>query len=48
MVDLNDLIATNSGWKLVEASAINDNGQIVGVGVNPSGGKEAFLLTPVH
>jgi probable HAF family extracellular repeat protein len=46
MMDLNNLIATNSGWTLEVATAINDNGQIVGEGIDPSGKREAFLLTP--
>jgi probable HAF family extracellular repeat protein len=45
MKDLNSLIPGNSGWKLVEATAINDNGQIVGYGTNPAGQTDAFLLT---
>ena len=45
-MDLNSLIATNSGWTLQSANAINDNGQIVGYGINPSGQMDAFLLTP--
>jgi probable HAF family extracellular repeat protein len=28
------------------ATAINDNGQIVGEGIDPGGNQEAFLLTP--
>jgi probable HAF family extracellular repeat protein len=45
MLDLNNLIPANSGWLLQTASAINDQGQIVGVGVL-NGQQEAFLLTP--
>ena len=47
MIDLNSLIAPNSGWTLLGATAINDNGWIVGVGYNPNGQGDAFLLTPV-
>ena len=47
MQDLNSLIAPTSGWTLNEANAINDSGQIVGMGVNLSGQAEAFLLNPV-
>lgn len=44
MFDLNSLIAPNSGWELVQATAINDAGQITGLGwVN--GQNHAFLLT---
>lgn len=45
--DLNSLIAPNSGWTLYEANSINDLGQIVGYGRNPSGQYHAFLLDPV-
>ncbi len=44
--DLNSLLANGSGWTLTVATAINDNGQIVGYGTNPSGQQDAFLLTP--
>lgn len=44
-VDLNTLIPANSGWRLTDASAINDLGQIVGQGVNAKGQTHAFLLT---
>ncbi len=46
MQDLNDLIPSTSDWTLEEATGINDSGQIVGEGVNPSGQTDAFLLTP--
>jgi probable HAF family extracellular repeat protein len=45
MTDLNSLISP--GWTLEEATAINNAGDIVGVGVNPQGASDAFLLTPV-
>jgi probable HAF family extracellular repeat protein len=45
MVDLNNAAAA-PGWTLEQATAINDNGQIVGYGVNASGQRDAFLLTP--
>lgn len=45
LLDLNDLIPTNSGWVLEAASAINDHSQIVGFGLI-GGQKHAFLLTP--
>jgi hypothetical protein len=51
--DLNDLIDPSSGWTLRYATAINDNGKIVGVGdyVDPvnatrSFQRRGFLLTP--
>ncbi|MEX2306134.1 MAG: PEP-CTERM sorting domain-containing protein [Pirellulales bacterium] len=46
MVDLNSLIDPLSGWELELGTAINDAGQITGLGFNGSEG-HAFLLTPV-
>jgi probable HAF family extracellular repeat protein len=46
MLDLNSLLAPGSGWDLEQANAINDNGDIVGYGIDPSGQDHAFLLTP--
>jgi probable HAF family extracellular repeat protein len=49
MRDLNSLIPANSGWILTSAHAINDNGNIVGVGikdVNGESGFRAFVLEP--
>lgn len=46
MVDLNEqLDATGAGWTLVEARAINDAGQIAGIGTF-NGTAHGFLLTP--
>lgn len=45
MVDLNTLVAPDSGWVLAEARAISNAGQIAGVGVR-NGKLRAFLLTP--
>jgi probable HAF family extracellular repeat protein len=47
MLDLNDMLPAGSGWELVNASAINDRGDIVGWG-NRDGvsGQRAFLLSP--
>lgn len=45
MIDLNNLIAPDSGWVLTHARDINDNGQIVGYGL-VGGQQHAFLLTP--
>jgi probable HAF family extracellular repeat protein len=45
MQDLNSLSVT-PGWTLQEARALNDKGQIVGFGINPSGETHAFLLVP--
>jgi probable HAF family extracellular repeat protein len=47
MSDLNNDIGSSSGWTLQDALGINDNGQIVGYGTNPSGQIDAFLLTPI-
>jgi len=45
MADLNDSISPASGWVLVEATAINASGEIVGTGrINNE--THAFLLTP--
>jgi uncharacterized membrane protein len=43
--DLNTLIPANSGWHLEFAEAINDKGQIAGMG-QLNGESTAFLLTP--
>jgi probable HAF family extracellular repeat protein len=45
MVDLAALVP-GSGWVLTEALGINDRGEIVGNGTNPSGQSRAFLLGP--
>jgi probable HAF family extracellular repeat protein len=45
MVDLNTLIDPLSGWELLDASAINDAGQITGQGLI-GGEYHAYLLTP--
>jgi len=46
IINLNSLLASN-GWVLLEARAINDSGQIAGLGTNPQGFQHGFLLTPV-
>jgi probable HAF family extracellular repeat protein len=46
VTDLNTLIDPSSGWSLEIAVAVNDNGWIVGNGINPNGQQDAFLLTP--
>jgi probable HAF family extracellular repeat protein len=43
---LNNLIPPGSGFTLNDATAINDNGQIVANGYNTTGQTHAFLLTP--
>lgn len=47
MLDLNDLIVSAGNWSLNGATAINDTGQIVGYGLNPSNQLHAFLLNPL-
>ena len=44
--NLNDLIAP-SNWNLLDAKGINDSGQIVGQGYNPSGQVHAYVLSPL-
>jgi probable HAF family extracellular repeat protein len=46
MMDLNNLIPTNSGWELMAARGMNAAGQIIGWGMH-AGNTNAFLLTPV-
>ncbi|MGD9632074.1 MAG: hypothetical protein AB7G28_23365 [Pirellulales bacterium] len=46
IVNLNERIIPGSGWLLTSANAINEIGQIVGVG-QLDGEPRAFLLTPV-
>ncbi|MCJ7777737.1 MAG: DUF3466 family protein, partial [Sedimentisphaerales bacterium] len=43
-IDLNTIIDPCSGWTLLEALSINNNGWIVGYGYNPQGDIRAFLL----
>lgn len=45
MKNLNNLISCDSGWKLTEATSINNAGQIVGFGVK-DGEVRAFRLDP--
>jgi len=47
MTDLNTLIDSSAGWSLQTAIAINDNGQITGVGIGPRGPGSSYLLDPV-
>jgi hypothetical protein len=46
VTNLNSLIDTNSGWRLLEATDINDGGHIVGFGLK-EGEIRAFRLDPV-
>ena len=45
MTDLNTLIPADSGWTLLAANAINDNGQAVGYYVDAQGVDHAFLYS---
>jgi probable HAF family extracellular repeat protein len=47
MLDLNETLQPGSAWVLLEATAINDNGAIAGVG-KMNGETRAFLLTPLQ
>lgn len=47
MYDLSSLLVPGTNWQLEAAWAINDNGQIVGVGKNPAQAEHGYLLTPV-
>jgi probable HAF family extracellular repeat protein len=44
--DLNTLVPKNSGWVLIDARSINNDGQIVCTGMRNDGTEHAFLLTP--
>ncbi len=46
-LDLNTLLPPNSGWILTSATGINDAGQIVGFGIDPSGTYSGYELTPI-
>ena len=45
MIDLNTRLADSTGWELMSANAISDNGQIVGTG-RFNGQQVAFVLLP--
>lgn len=45
--DLNSLIPSGSGWKLQEATSINDHGEIVGWGIFNGEDYAGFLLVPL-
>ncbi len=45
MIDLTSLLPANSGFtRLLDAVAINNSGQIIGVGLTTTGGTDSFLL----
>jgi hypothetical protein len=45
-VDLQSLIAPNGAWRLRNATAINDAGEIAAVALDPDGGTHAVVLVP--
>ena len=46
--ELDDFVDESAdGWSIGDGDDINDLGWIVGFGYNPSGTKQAFLLTPI-
>lgn len=47
MMDLNALVVGGAQLYLVNASGINDAGEIVGLGIDSAGNPHAFLATPV-
>jgi probable HAF family extracellular repeat protein len=47
MTDLNSLIAASSGWQLIDATAINNKGHIVGQALDVYGSAHVVLLTPM-
>ncbi|MDG3003826.1 PEP-CTERM sorting domain-containing protein [Paludisphaera mucosa] len=44
--ELAELLPPGSGWRHLSLQSINDNGQILGWGVNPEGESSRFILTP--
>ena len=46
-IPLIDLLPTPTAWKLLTVSDINDNGDIVGEGINPSGQDVDYELIPL-
>ena len=48
MINLNDRINANSGWKILQADCINDNGMIAGIGLSQNGLRQLVLLKPIY
>ena len=44
IIDLNTLLPAGSGWVLNNAAAINDRGDIIGTGTDPTGKTRGFIL----
>jgi len=48
LIDINTLLPANSSFEILEAFSIDNQGQIVGVGFDPSlKAEEAYLLSPI-
>jgi probable HAF family extracellular repeat protein len=47
MSNLNELVPPGTGWDLLSARDISDDGEIVGLGIAPNGQLHGFLLTPI-
>jgi len=45
-VELSKMLSTASGWKLLQATGINDRGEIVGFGFSPASKESDFMLEP--
>jgi hypothetical protein len=46
--DCSRLLPTNSRWKLLDSTAVNDAGQMVGCGTTDGQTMRAVLLTPAR
>ena len=46
LLRLDSLVINLGGWRTQSPQAINDAGQIVGLGIDPNGIQRAYLLTP--
>jgi len=46
LIDLNTLLPANSGFTIVEATGINNKGQIAADAVTANGQEHAVILTP--
>jgi probable HAF family extracellular repeat protein len=47
MYGLDDLVSESADWRLTRAEDVNDNGWVVGGGINPDGLNHAYLLSTV-
>jgi len=45
-VELSKMLSTASGWELLQATGINDRGEIVGYGFSPASKESDFMLEP--